>query len=484
MQRPSTIRHRTSLFQEATDIVDAEFAADLSLDDIARRVASSRRQLQRAYAEIGHTTFREHLTGVRMERAAEMLAAARPHRPRGRPPRRLPPAGAVREGLPPPPRPVAVGLPDAPPRRSRGRARRRRSGLAGPGRAAPASARPGPDRGARRTGAVRAPGPCCARPEALHRMRRDGARGIAAARPPQPGSDAGRRRHRLGAGDRPRAGHRLVPGGRLHAGRRDRHALGRPRHRLGAGVRPRDDGHHLLGHRLPDAPGRGEPRRAAHPRQHPPRGHLDRDPRPRDPRALRLRLHDADRDREGARQGRPARHRRLRPAVHVDLQLRRAGQEVHVVPALPAGAVRGEVPDPLPRRHPRLLGARLADEDRRGAGHHDLLPREPQARRARRPRHRLRRALRPRARLHAPDRARRPGRPLRRLGPAHDGGRQARALRRSAGRRAGVRRPGQAALRGREHPDRRHRLRRLPHARRGRARAVRPGRTSARSSRA
>ncbi len=75
MQRPSTIRHRTSLFQEATEIVDAEFAADLSLDDIARRVASSRRQLQRAYAEIGHTTFREHLTGVRMERAAEMLAA-------------------------------------------------------------------------------------------------------------------------------------------------------------------------------------------------------------------------------------------------------------------------------------------------------------------------------------------------------------------------------------------------------------------------
>jgi AraC family transcriptional regulator of adaptative response / methylphosphotriester-DNA alkyltransferase methyltransferase len=73
MQRPSTVRHRTSLFQEATEIVAEEFAADLSLDDIARRVASSRRQLQRAYAEIGRTTFREHLTGVRMDRAAEML---------------------------------------------------------------------------------------------------------------------------------------------------------------------------------------------------------------------------------------------------------------------------------------------------------------------------------------------------------------------------------------------------------------------------
>jgi len=74
MQRATTIRLRTSLFQEAAEIVDREYASDLSLDDIARRVASSRRQLQRAYAEIGDTTFREHLTRVRMQRAAELLA--------------------------------------------------------------------------------------------------------------------------------------------------------------------------------------------------------------------------------------------------------------------------------------------------------------------------------------------------------------------------------------------------------------------------
>ena len=73
MHRPATIRHRTSLFEDATAIVEAEYAADLSLDDIARRVATSRRQLQRSYAEIGNTTFREHLTGVRMERAGELL---------------------------------------------------------------------------------------------------------------------------------------------------------------------------------------------------------------------------------------------------------------------------------------------------------------------------------------------------------------------------------------------------------------------------
>jgi AraC family transcriptional regulator, regulatory protein of adaptative response / methylphosphotriester-DNA alkyltransferase methyltransferase len=75
IQRPTTIRLRTSLFQEATEIVDQEYGSDLSLDEIARRVASSRRQLQRAYAEIGRTTFRDHLTGVRMEKAADLLAA-------------------------------------------------------------------------------------------------------------------------------------------------------------------------------------------------------------------------------------------------------------------------------------------------------------------------------------------------------------------------------------------------------------------------
>jgi AraC family transcriptional regulator of adaptative response / methylphosphotriester-DNA alkyltransferase methyltransferase len=73
-QRSSTVRLRTSLFEEAVAIVSDEYERDLALDEIARRVASSRRQLQRAYAEIGHTTFRSHLTAVRMDAAAELLA--------------------------------------------------------------------------------------------------------------------------------------------------------------------------------------------------------------------------------------------------------------------------------------------------------------------------------------------------------------------------------------------------------------------------
>jgi AraC family transcriptional regulator, regulatory protein of adaptative response / methylphosphotriester-DNA alkyltransferase methyltransferase len=74
MQRPATVQLRSSLFADATAIVEREYASELSLDAIARRVASSRRQLQRAYAEIGETTFREQLTRVRMDRAAELLS--------------------------------------------------------------------------------------------------------------------------------------------------------------------------------------------------------------------------------------------------------------------------------------------------------------------------------------------------------------------------------------------------------------------------
>ena len=73
-QRPSTISLRGSLFNDAVAIVATEYGRQLELDEVARRVATSRRQLQRAFAEIGNTTFRTHLTEVRMARAAEMLA--------------------------------------------------------------------------------------------------------------------------------------------------------------------------------------------------------------------------------------------------------------------------------------------------------------------------------------------------------------------------------------------------------------------------
>jgi len=76
-QRPATVQLRSSLYDDAVAIVEREYATDLSLDDIARRVASSRRQLQRAFAEIGGTSFRTHVARVRMRKALDLLRDGR-----------------------------------------------------------------------------------------------------------------------------------------------------------------------------------------------------------------------------------------------------------------------------------------------------------------------------------------------------------------------------------------------------------------------
>ena len=73
-RRPATISQRTALFEEATTVVRTDYADSLSLNEVARRIATSRRQLQRIYAEIGGTTFRDQLTDVRMRRAAQIIA--------------------------------------------------------------------------------------------------------------------------------------------------------------------------------------------------------------------------------------------------------------------------------------------------------------------------------------------------------------------------------------------------------------------------
>lgn len=74
-KRPATAERRRALFLEATAILDAEYDQKVALDDVARRVATSRRQLQRAFAEAGETNFRSYLQRVRMNRAAELLRA-------------------------------------------------------------------------------------------------------------------------------------------------------------------------------------------------------------------------------------------------------------------------------------------------------------------------------------------------------------------------------------------------------------------------
>ena len=76
-KRPATAQRRRTLCLEAAAIIDEEYDMRVALDDVARRVATSRRQLQRAFAQAGETSFRAYLQRVRMARAAELLRDAR-----------------------------------------------------------------------------------------------------------------------------------------------------------------------------------------------------------------------------------------------------------------------------------------------------------------------------------------------------------------------------------------------------------------------
>jgi transcriptional regulator GlxA family with amidase domain len=72
--RQSTRQRRTTLFEEALIAISREFADEnLSLARVARSIATSRRQLQRVFAEHG-TSFRKELQRARMAHAAKLLS--------------------------------------------------------------------------------------------------------------------------------------------------------------------------------------------------------------------------------------------------------------------------------------------------------------------------------------------------------------------------------------------------------------------------
>jgi AraC family transcriptional regulator of adaptative response / methylphosphotriester-DNA alkyltransferase methyltransferase len=72
--RESTVSRRSELYRDAITVIERRYSEeDLSLHAVARTIATSRRQLQRAFAETGGTSFRRELQRVRMLRAAELL---------------------------------------------------------------------------------------------------------------------------------------------------------------------------------------------------------------------------------------------------------------------------------------------------------------------------------------------------------------------------------------------------------------------------
>ena len=71
--RQTTLHRRRTLFEEAIGAIERGYADDaLSLGAVARSIATSRRQLQRVFAE-HDTSFRAELQRVRMGRAVELL---------------------------------------------------------------------------------------------------------------------------------------------------------------------------------------------------------------------------------------------------------------------------------------------------------------------------------------------------------------------------------------------------------------------------
>jgi AraC-like DNA-binding protein len=71
--RVRTYHEHRRLYLQARMVVDRHYAKRLTVTVIARALATSPRQLQRAYERFGERTFREDLTARRMRAAAELL---------------------------------------------------------------------------------------------------------------------------------------------------------------------------------------------------------------------------------------------------------------------------------------------------------------------------------------------------------------------------------------------------------------------------
>jgi AraC family transcriptional regulator, regulatory protein of adaptative response / methylphosphotriester-DNA alkyltransferase methyltransferase len=71
-RRASTVERREALFREAVAIIERDYARPVEVNAVAREIATSRRQLQRVFSEMG-TDFRTVLREVRMRRAVDLL---------------------------------------------------------------------------------------------------------------------------------------------------------------------------------------------------------------------------------------------------------------------------------------------------------------------------------------------------------------------------------------------------------------------------
>ena len=97
--RPPTLVARQRLYLLARVVVARHYRRPLTLAVVAGAIASSPRQLQRAYEQFGEISFSEDLLARRMSAAAELLIDQRRYRWRRGSPRGLPAPVAFRSAF-------------------------------------------------------------------------------------------------------------------------------------------------------------------------------------------------------------------------------------------------------------------------------------------------------------------------------------------------------------------------------------------------
>jgi two-component system response regulator YesN len=73
--REGTLERRQAILRDAVAAILADHGPGVDLDVVARRIGTSRRQLQRVFADLGDRSFRDTLAAVRMRRARALLAS-------------------------------------------------------------------------------------------------------------------------------------------------------------------------------------------------------------------------------------------------------------------------------------------------------------------------------------------------------------------------------------------------------------------------
>jgi AraC-like DNA-binding protein len=75
--RPDTVSERRRVYLHARVVIARHYRRELTLAAVAHAIASSPRQLQRAFAQFGQASFSEELLARRMTVAAQLLIEQR-----------------------------------------------------------------------------------------------------------------------------------------------------------------------------------------------------------------------------------------------------------------------------------------------------------------------------------------------------------------------------------------------------------------------